>query len=287
MRAVSFLGFLILATTACTSVSGDDVTTSSDQTTATITAPSTTEAQLVPGCVTEADFKEGGIVAAFEPLSSDTHTIGLISWEATQSCETFTFSFVTSEGAPATTPPSITVEYVEEAPILRVHVDTESTVLGDQLVETNLVDRLYVVRSLDGGMYVDLHLAAPAQAAARAQSSPAQLTLDLQPGIVELAAGSANSDRVVLVAPEDGADHPTPVAISGYARTFESNVMIIATAGDRVIAEESTTAADSNLTWGEFRADLDLPAGEVLVFVGEASAEDGSLEGVTINLTVR
>ena len=226
-------------------------------------------------------------MATIEQTSSDSSMIGLISWEAEEACETFTVTFETSEGAPATTPPGVEVVYVDGAPVIRIALDTEQTVITDQLVETDLVERLYVVRALDGGMFIDLHLAAPAQAHVAVENSPARLVLDLQPGIVEYPTSAAISAIAVLVAPLDEAIVPADVEVEGYTRTFESNVMIIATSGDHVVAEENTTAADSVETWGEFRMSLTLPTGDVSLFVGDQSPEDGSLEGVTISLTVQ
>jgi deoxyhypusine synthase len=45
-------------------------------------------------------------------------------------------------------------------------------------------------------------------------------------------------------------------------------------------------APDSTDIWGEFREEVALPIGDVAVFLGEASPEDGSLSGITIDLTV-
>ncbi len=222
-----------------------------------------------------------------EQPSSDADMIGLISWTAEEACETFSFSFETSEGAPATTPPNVSVAYVDDAPIIRVSLDTDETVITDQLVETPMVDRLYVVKAIDGGMFIDIHLAAPAQARVTVESSPARLILDLQPGIVDYPTRAALSALTVVVSPSDISTGSSPVSIRGYARTFESNVLLIATAGGEVVAEDFTTAADSESTWGEFRTNIVLPPGEVSLFVGEEDQEHGGLEGVTISLTVQ
>ena len=230
---------------------------------------------------------EDGFIAAIDQTQSDGRVIGHISWTADSACETFTFSFVTSEGAPATTPPTLTVTYVELTPVIRVAFDTDETVVTDQLVETALIDRLYVVKALDGGMFVDLHLAGPTQARVRIEKSPAKVTLDLQPGIVEYPTAPAYSDLAVLLTPLDGETVGGPLSFSGYTRTFESNVLIIATAGDEVVAEAFTTAAGGLETWGEFQTDVVLSPGDLSLFVGDENAEDGGLEGVTINLMVR
>ncbi|MCZ6505159.1 MAG: hypothetical protein O6834_04155 [Actinobacteria bacterium] len=287
MRARIALGIVtIVAVAACSPVDTDSDPTTTRPEPVTTTAPTTT-LPLVAGCPDEGEFVEDGTIASFDQDQSDSSVIGRISWRADEACETFTFSFVTSEGAPATTPPTVTAAYVEGAPVIRVTVDADQTIITDQLVETGLIDRLYVVRSLEGGSFIDLHLAAPAQARIHVDGSPARVTLDLQPGIVEYPIVATASDIVVVVTPLDtGVVTPT-IEVTGYARTFESNVMIIATAGDQLVAEMNTTAAGGLETWGEFRARIVLPPGEVSLFVGDENAEDGGLEGVTISLTVR
>lgn len=242
---------------------------------------------LVAGCPDEGEFVEGGVVGEVDYLGSDSTTVGLISWDGDEACETFRFTFTTSEGAPPTTPPSVRVVYLDDLPVIRLFVETDHTVITDQLVETALVDRLYVVRALEGGMFIDLHLASPAQARLRTTSSPAGMTLDLQPGIVGYPNAPFTSAIFVINSPIDGSTVDSPVDVSGYTRSFESNVVVIATEADQVIAEEVTTAADSVETWGEFKMEIDLPAGERSLFVGDVEAEDGGLDGWTFNLTVR
>jgi hypothetical protein len=217
---------------------------------------------------------------------SDSSLLGSISWEVNDQCESFVFEFQTSEGAPATSVPGIQIGHLDNFQILRISLGVDAAVLTDQLVETELVEKLYVVRSLDGGVFVDLHLASPAAARARFGSSPATLTVDLRPGFVEFLGSAAAGDGIVVVSPLSGTEVSTPTGLSGYSRTFESNVLIIVTQGGAVVAETSTTAAASLETWGEFRAEMTLPSGDVSVFLGEASPADGSLSGITVDLTV-
>jgi hypothetical protein len=181
----------------------------------------------------------------------------------------------------------VAVEYVDQVPIIRMALATERTVITDQLVETPMVERLYVVNSVNGGMFIDIHLASPAQARVTVESSPARVVLDLQPGIVDYPTSVATSDFMVVVTPVDGSTESSPVSIEGYGRTFESNVLLIATTGDEVVAEDFTTAADSESTWGEFFSEMTLPPGDISLFVGDENQEEGGLEGVTITLTVR
>ena len=277
---------IVLAIAACSPQSGGTATSTTVESSASSTAATTT-LPLVAGCPEDGGFTEGGAVRTIEQTSSDADTIGLITWTAEAACESFTVSFETSEGAPATTPPTVSVAYVDDVPVIRMALDADQTVITDQLVETPMVDRLFVVSALDGGKFIDFHLASPAQARLDIETSPARLILELQPGIVDYSAPAAISDFAVVVTPLDGSTETVPVSVAGYARTFESTVLLIATSGDEVVAEEFTTSADSLETWGEFSAELTLPFGDVSLFVGDENQEDGGLEGVTINLTVQ
>ena len=285
-RAAVILAMALV--TACAQGAPTTTTLRSPATTATTQPPAPTTTEIpTPGCPDAGQLTEGGQVGRINQDLSDTSTIGAITWVAEAGCETFRIAFETSEGAPSTTPPSLTVDYLDPAPILRVRLDVDSTVVTDQLVETALVERLYVVRALDGGMFIDFHLAAAAQARVEIETSPAVVQLDLQPGIVQHPTGAAVSEKAVVVSPLDGATVDQTVAISGYARAFEANVVVIATSGGRVVARTNTTAADWLETWGEFTAEVTLEQGTVAIFAGDESPRDGSLEGVTFTVTIR
>ncbi|HEY5889814.1 MAG TPA: Gmad2 immunoglobulin-like domain-containing protein, partial [Acidimicrobiia bacterium] len=256
--------------------------------TGTTTPSSSTSAPQSIGCPQDAEFIDEGRIARITQPSSDAKTLGLISIQTAEGCERFGFNFETNENAPATTPPSIDGEFLDNGGIVRIYMDIDQTVLTDQLVETPLVDRLFVVRSLDGSMFVDVHLARPARARINVTNSPAGMTLELSPRDGELPPSAAISDRVVLITPRSEAVVDGPVVdVGGYARTFEANVLVLATVGGAVVARTNTTAADWVSTWGEFATEIELPAGLDDLFVGEESPENGSLTGVTIRLTVR
>lgn len=269
---------------------GDDAVETTDAQIPGTSAPepvTTSTQQLVTGCPSEGDFVEGGRIGRVENPESDTGTIGLIGWESEESCETFEISFETLEGAPATTPPTITADYIDDVGVIRVRLNAASTVVTDQLVETDLVERLYVVNALDGGMFIDFLLAAPAQARIATQSSPARMTLQMQPGIVDYAGGITSSGPVVLISPREDSTVPASTSVEGYARTLVPEVLVIATQGDEVVAESNATTADSLETWGEFRAEIGLVPGRVSLFVGSEDPESGRFEGVSIDLTVQ
>jgi hypothetical protein len=211
--------------------------------------------------------------------------IGQISWEASEQCESFHVDFATSEGAPATAVPEIRVDHLESFQVVRVSMDVQSTVITDQLVETALVKRLYVVRSLAGGMFLDLHLAAPAAVRVAVSSSPARLTLDLRPGIVPFEGETTVGDDVVLTSPATRTGLSPDVQFLGYARTADGLVRVVVSQDGAVVAEADATAADHVTTWGEYRVETTLPPGPVAVVIGEPG-EDGAVEGISLDLSV-
>jgi hypothetical protein len=135
-------------------------------------------------------------------------------------------------------------------------------------------------------MFVDLHLSEPAAVRATTQSSPARLSIDLRPGFVPFVGESSIDDQVVLVAPNDEGDVDSTAELAGYSRTPEGSVLVVVTQTSTIVTETEATAADDAETWGEFRLELDLPTGGVSVFLGQRSSEDGSLEGINVDLTV-
>jgi hypothetical protein len=289
MRSPALIVLIVL--TACTGLTGT-TTTSAGTSSSTMQPPSTTSSPssstsiALDGCPEDEEFVQSGQVARVDQPTSDTRILGRISWQAEGLCERFALDFETDEGAPATTPPSVAVEFLPSGRILRIHLGLETTVVADQLVETSLVERLYVVRALDGGMFVDLHLRSPAQARASVRNSPAALNLELQMGIQPFSGLATIGEDVVVVEPAPGAETGRSVGVRGYARTFEANVLVIVTS-DGETSESTTQAADWVETWGEFRTTVELPVGPSSLFIGEESPEDGSLQGVTVLVTAQ
>jgi hypothetical protein len=289
-RALLLAVFVWLpALSACAGAGSPLATTTTTTTpiTSTTTPTSTTTSASTVGCPEDPAFVDRGRVLRLDQPASDTNRLGRIGWQVDQGCERFGIDFETTEGAPATTPPTVVVDFLPSRQVLRVWTDVESTVITDQLVETGLVNRLYVARALDGGMFVDFHLSAPAQARVAISNSPARMSLELHPGTDPLAAPAVVTDRVVVVGPAVGVETGTVLEVTGYARVFEANLLIIATMGTEVVAQANTTAADGTDTWGEFRAPLTVPVGQISLFVGEEDAGNGQMTGATLDLTVR
>lgn len=276
---------VMLSIAACT-VGGTPTTAGTAPATSTSSAAPTSTFPPIVQCPGVGDFEEGRGITAISGEGSDSRTLGRVSWDTSDQCETFHFAFETSEGAPATMLPDIRVDHLDSFQVVRINMNVQDTVITDQLVETNLVDRLYVVRSLSGSMFVDLHLASPAAVRVAASSSPARLSLDLRPGFVEFSGQSTVGDRIVLTSPLTGAEVGSTVQFLGYSRSLEPELVAIVTQNGEVVARETTTAADYLENWGEYRLQVDLPPGQVSVFLGEESPEDGNLEGITVDLTV-
>lgn len=256
----------------------------SSSTTSSTVSPSTSFLPPVVECPGVGEFEEGGSIADISAQGSDSRNIGRISWERNDRCETFHFEFMTFEGAPATTAPGLSVDHLESLQVIRVSLDIATAIVKEQLVETGLVDRLYVVRSLSGDLFVDLHLAEPAAARASVSSSPARLSLELRPGFVPFMGTSTVGEDFVLTSPAQ-TEVDGDVQLLGYARTAAGEVTAVATQDDSVVAEDTATTADATESWGEYRIGLSLPPGQVSVFIGEESPEEG-LQGITVDLTV-
>ncbi|MGH8953090.1 MAG: Gmad2 immunoglobulin-like domain-containing protein [Acidimicrobiia bacterium] len=290
MRSLGWLALVVVL--ACAPGAGDETTTTPGTPPAT-GGSATTSTTIEPanpsaGCSEDQGFVDAGRVMSAGQATSDTNTLGPIAWLVEHGCERLTVQFETTEGAPATTPPEVVAEFLDSRHVLRIRVDVGSTVVTDQLMETPLIDRLFVVRALDGGMFIDLHLHGPAKARAEVSTSPARLTLELEAGAQALDTAAVIEGNTVLISPSDGAQPSAgAIGVSGYARVFEANVLVVASIGGQTVAQTTTTAADWTETWGEFRAQIQLPPGEVSLFVGEEGPDDGSRVGATINLTVR
>lgn len=283
MRRVVVLALLVLVAGCIDASTGSTVTSSS--TTSTPVATSTTPLPPVVECPGVGEFEEGGSIADIAAEGSDSRNIGQISWERNDRCETFHFEFVTSEGAPATTAPGLSVDHLDSFQVIRVRLDVETAVVKEQLVETDLVDRLYVVRSLSGDLFVDLHLSEPVAARASVSSSPARLSLELRPGFVPFMGTSTVGEDFVVTSPAQ-TEVDGDVQLLGYARTTAGEVTAVATQDDSVVTEATATTAEAAGSWGEFRIEVSsLPPGQVSVFIGEESADEG-FAGITLDLTV-
>jgi hypothetical protein len=117
-------------------------------------------------------------------------------------------------------------------------------------------------------------------------TGPARIVIDVGGPIHSV------SDRVAVYQPRPGATVTRDLQVTGAARTFEANVnwRLLDSTG-REVASGAFTGGSSGPLWGVFDTRIAVPtsvSGNVTLEVFEASAKDGSPQGVTqIPLTVR
>ena len=208
----------------------------------------------------DGEFTEGGEINAIEQSGSDTSTIGLITWESQELARLsqspsrppkarrpqlrLSSSLTTSRKRPSFGSNWMPKEQSSPINSSRPQWSTACSwcvPLMALSTSTSILHR----RHRHGSV-----------------SNPRRhaLVVDLQPGIVEYPTAVAIGDGVVVVSPLDESTQSTVFAVTGYARTFEANVLLIATAGGEVVDQTFTSSADYLETWGEFAADLVIPS---------------------------
>lgn len=281
-----------LSVGAC-SASSDPTASSTSMTAVPTTSgqSSTTASEAAPPCLSgDQPFATAGALAAglLDGGEGDAEQVSALRWTAYEGCEQLVVELTTAGGAPATEPGGVRAELLRDLGVVRLRLDERvtTTAVADRLIEHDLVDRVYVVRSLAGPLYVDIHLASAAVARASVSRSPAAVVVDLQAGGPDLTSQPVTADVSVLVTPTRGKiDYP--FAAEGYARTFEANVILRLRQGNRLDVEQVTTAADYLMTWGEYRFDVESgPNGNVEMFVGDDSPQDGQEEGARVSLVM-
>lgn len=282
IRRLLAVAAVVLAACATLPEASPSTTTSTAATTA--TAPSTTEPQSpAAGCEGEAsNFALDGPLGIVGVANADGQQISSITLEQRGDCERFEVSVSTNGGAPATRLPIAEVELIADSGILRIKFDgvVTSSAITDSVLEGSLVERAYVVRSLDGSIFVDAHLSAAVAARTFTRQNPARVVVELQP-IDAPAAEFPHVGGLVIVTGPTSLSVEYPIVVTGYARTFEANVIARLFSESGSEAEARTTAADYLQMWGEYRLEIaDGPGGDVTIFVGEDSAKDGTPVGV-------
>jgi hypothetical protein len=258
----------------CTTLpSGSTETSTSPATTSTAPSSTTTTA---PSCGGE--FSDRGKLLSFH-VNGDASRISALHTDQDGACEQFVIGFTTEAGAPATSAGNVDVEFLRDIGVIRIALpDIADTSITDGVFESALVDRAYVVRSQDGSLYIDAHLSAPAMARAEIVQSPARVVVQLEPGGEELPSLAPRSDVVVLLTPR-GPEATYPLTVSGYARTFEANVVVRILQGGSIASQQVTTATDYLEAWGEFSVVFESgPKGAVQLVVGEGGDQDVSVD---------
>lgn len=216
MRRILLATILVFA--ACT-----PVTDGATSTTVRTASSSTTTAAVADGgedpvCLRgDRPFVTSGNAGTAVRSDSDAARLGSVRWESHPGCERVVIGFTTEAGAPSVDPPSMASAFVREAGVVRVSLGGEITDTGvdEQLVDGNLVDRVFVVRGLDGDRFVDVHLRAPAFSRVTAAGGPGRIVVDVRPGGPQYAVQPIRDGDLVLVE-YPPAETSYPFSVSGY-----------------------------------------------------------------------
>lgn len=244
-----------------------------------------------PICLQGGDFVADGAVPLESTSTGDAEGIGRLRWERHEGCERLVVDLTAEGGDPAMAAGDVRAEVLRRLGVVRVTLrGVESVDPGatDARFEGPLARAAYAVWAPDGRWtYVDIHLADPAEARVLLLTEPARVVVDLRPGGAPLPPRPATDQRVVVLEPRPGRAS-YPLTVTGYARTFEANVVARLEQSGEVIHEDFTTATAWVDAWGHYSMTIpDGPAGSVRLHVGEHSARDGTWEGVAVELEMR
>ena len=230
-----------------------------------------------------------GMLGVFGDTSGDAVSLTGISHARVGESERLELTFADSAALPARRVGPCRVELLRDLGLVRVWLPHEvrETAVTDRFFGNTLTDRAYVVHGTGDSMFVDILLGVAARARATERVKPAALVIDLEPGGTPFRAGPAISQRCVVLEPRPGPAR-YPLDITGYARTFEANVIARLMNGETVVRDTFTTSTDWSATWGVFRMTIaDGPRDSLALFVGELSAESGEPQGVTVDVDLR
>jgi hypothetical protein len=275
VRGLIVLVAVLLVATACT-------VSPATTTATTVTSSTTTVTTTTPACGPGQEFSQDGELLDVDQQGGDAARISGLNGERDSNCERFVIGLTTAAGAPATSVGTVRAVFLRDLGVVRVYLpDVTDTSITDGVFELPLVDRSYVVRAEDGSLYVDAHLGGASLARAVVAESPARIIVELEPGGPDLPELAPHSDLIVVLTPRGG-KAGYPLVVSGYARTFEANVVVRLVKAGSVVTQSITTATDYLTAWGQFSTTLESgPQGSVDVVVGD----DGDQE-VTIGLVV-
>jgi hypothetical protein len=256
-----------------------------------------------------ATFLVSGALPLDSQPGTDAESIASIRRDIDNGRERVVIDFVRSDGAQAERAGRASAEILHEHGIVRVYLDDAVTTVGktpEEIVRFTapkyarlggeLADQAFIIRSDNGtsSLYVDIHLAAPAEARLLALGSPARLVVDLQPGgppagtTMQRLSGTQDPSGVVVLTPKQGETATYPLRLSGYSRTFEAHIVAEVRQGGAKVAATSGLTSDWLKTWGTFNLTIDSgPKGPVEIFVGDYSPANGEEQGVYIPLTMQ
>lgn len=274
--------------TAPASETSAPTTAAAPTTTATTTVPppvfitsttriaETADPRPIPPCLTpDPPFGAEGEVGSYNPTGSDSAILASIDWQSWGECERFLLSMASPEGAPTLIPPSALLTALAERGVIRLQLGEgdETSAISFQVVNTPLVDRIYVVKAPDAGLIVDLHVSEPVSARMIPSSAPATLTLDLRPGDVPFILRPVIGAGAVLFLPSAREEIHYPFTVNGYLRPGIDESVATLTGADGTVTEARFPLAGTDDLWSSFVAVfLEGPSGWATVGVEDAQA---------------
>ena len=249
--------------------------------------PTTAAAGPLPSCGGE--FISGGVLPSLGSAQGDGAHIAGVSHFHTGGCERLEVLLTASDGSPSSALPPAEVELMADAGLLRMSFDpaVQTTSITDASFSGGLFNSVYVVRGLDGRLFVDAHLSRSVEAAAEA--GPSRLTVVLRGAAGYPSSRPSASPSTVVTSPAWYEAVSYPITVAGYARNFEANVIGFTTGPDGTAGPAyHTSSADYIQTWGEFHLLIEEgPAGPVTLNAGDYDAESDDFHGVHLPLTAR
>jgi hypothetical protein len=242
-------------------------------------------------CLQGSSYTASGTVPVNSPARGDANVVSGLRAETHSGCERFVIDLATDAGATASTTGPVRASVLRELGVVRISLTGVAQVDANSTQATfpgTLGRAAYAVWSNEGRwVYVDLHLGAPAEASVMTLANPARVVVDLRPGGGPVPAPPASFTRAVVLQPRAGSAS-YPLTITGYARTFEANVVARLMQNGTKVHESFTTATAWADAWGHYSITIPSgPGGPVTLQVGEYSAKDGEWTGATVRLDMR
>nr|MDE0500409.1 hypothetical protein [bacterium] len=236
----------------------------------------TPDPRPIPPCLTpEPPFGDEGEIGSYSPTGSDSAILVSIDWQSWGECERFVLSMASPEGAPTLVPPPALLTSFAERGVVRLQLGEgdETSAVSYQLVNTPLVDRIYVVKAPDAGLIVDLHVYEPVSARMIPSSAPATLTLDLRSGNIPFSRKPVVGSSAVLFLPSGREEIHYPFTVNGYLRPGIDESVATLTGPDGSVTEARFPLAGTDDLWSSFVAVfLEGPAGWATLQVEDAQA---------------
>lgn len=241
------------------------------------TAPASSTTTIPPttACPEGDVMLTDGQLLAWERPTADAARVAEIGWRLAGDCQVLTVSFATGDGAPATTPPTLSASLLRSAGVLRIESAASSSVVTDQLVEHGLVERIFVPVDADGNRFIDLVLNAPVVGRARLLTSPARLELELQSGGPEDLGSPLVTDEIVLVEPALGATVEPVIDVTGYSIGTAAGLNVSVLMAGTAIEEANVELVSQPGVWTAFS--LTIPVGDRPYDRLQVETPDGSI----------